>query len=162
MIWNKGGFTAVGSLKYRYASVFEYMFIFSKGKLKTFNPIKDRKNKHFGDIRKTHLIRQKNGKQKRSKGYSIKEFGQRFNVWDMPPSKIRNQKHPAVFPEQLAKDHIISWSNENDIVYDPFMGSGTTAKMALKYNRDFIGSEISKDYCDISNQRIKEIQSKLF
>jgi len=71
-------------------------------------------------------------------------------------SWIKNLGHPAVFPEQLANDHIISWSNENDIVYDPFMGSGTTAKMALKNNRLYIGSEISKEYCDIAEQRIKK------
>ena len=162
MIWNKGGFTAVGSLKYRYAPVFEYMFIFSKGKLKTFNAIKDRKNKHFGDTRKTHLIRQKNGKQKRCNGYAIGKYGQRFNIWNIPPSKKRKQKHPAVFSEQLAKDHIISWSNENDIVYDCFMGSGTTAKMSILNNRNYIGSEISQEYCDIAKRRIQQIHPKLF
>lgn len=63
-------------------------------------------------------------------------------------------KHPAVFPEKLVEDHIISWSNENDIVLDPFMGSGTTAKMALLNNRKYIGFEISKEYCDIAEERI--------
>ena len=65
--------------------------------------------------------------------------------------------HPSVFPEKLANDHIISWSNEGDLVYDPFMGSGTTAKMAMLNNRNFIGSEISKEYCEIAEKRIKEI-----
>ena len=65
-------------------------------------------------------------------------------------------KHPAIFPEQLANDHIISWSNEGDIVYDPFMGSGTTAKMAILNNRNWIGSEISKEYCEIANERIQK------
>ena len=63
-------------------------------------------------------------------------------------------KHPAIFPEQLANDHIISWSNEGDLVYDPFMGSGTTAKMALVNKRNWIGSEISEEYCKIIERRI--------
>ena len=73
-------------------------------------------------------------------------------------SQDDKNSHPAVFPEQLAHDHIISWSNEGDIVLDPFMGSGTTAKMALLNNRHFIGFEISKEYCDIANERISKIQ----
>ena len=66
--------------------------------------------------------------------------------------------HPAPFPEQLAKEHIISWSNENDIVFDPFMGSGTTGKMAKILNRDFIGIEIDKEYFEIAKQRIEGTQ----
>ena len=65
-------------------------------------------------------------------------------------------KHPASFPEKLAEDHIVSWSNEGDLVYDPFMGSGTTAKMAKINKRNYIGSEISKEYCDIIEKRINE------
>jgi site-specific DNA-methyltransferase (adenine-specific) len=64
--------------------------------------------------------------------------------------------HPAMFPEKLANDHIISWSNEGDLVYDPFMGSGTTAKMAIINKRNWIGSEISKEYCEIANERIQK------
>jgi site-specific DNA-methyltransferase (adenine-specific) len=70
--------------------------------------------------------------------------------------------HPAVFPEQLANDHIISWSNTGDLVYDPFMGSGTTAKMAILNKRNFVGSEISKEYCDIAEKRISEMSAILF
>ena len=157
MIWNKGSFSAVGSLKTRYAPVFEYMFIFSKNKIKCFNPIKDRKNKWAGEKRNHIMIRQKNGNVIKTSGYELKQFGQRFNIWNIVPAKNRNIKHPAMFPEQLVNDHIISWSNENDLVYDCFMGSGTTAKMCLKINRDFIGSEISKEYCEIAEQRIKKL-----
>ena len=71
-------------------------------------------------------------------------------------TKKNDTKHPAVFPKQLANDHIISWSNENDLIYDPFLGSGTTAKMALLNNRKFVGSEISKEYCEIAEKRINE------
>ncbi|MDE1489250.1 site-specific DNA-methyltransferase, partial [Xenorhabdus bovienii] len=78
------------------------------------------------------------------------------NVWHYTVGNMQSSKdkiafqHPAIFPEQLANDHIISWSNENDLVYDCFMGSGTTAKMALLNNRKFIGSEISEEYCKIA------------
>ena len=61
-----------------------------------------------------------------------------------------------MFPEQLANDHIISWSNEGDVVLDCFMGSGTTAKMAMLNNRQYIGFELSKEYCEIAEKRIAE------
>lgn len=72
--------------------------------------------------------------------------------------------HPAIFPEKLAEDHIISWSNKDDLILDPFMGSGTTAKMALKNERDFIGFELSQEYCDIAEKRISPWieQTRLF
>ena len=158
MIWNKGGFSAVGALKTRYASVFEYMFILTKGKIKTFNPIKDKPNKHSGKlIHKTKRL--EDGSIKKGTPYISSEYGQRYNIWDIFPQRQKGKDcHPAPFPEQLAQDHILSWSNEGDVVLDPFMGSGTTAKMALLNNRNFIGFEISKEYCEIAEQRISQIK----
>jgi len=159
MIWEKQTFTATGALKTRYAQVFEYMFIFSKGKIKTFNPIKDRKNKSYGK-KKHGTVRQKDGtvKEISSKGKLIKEFGQRFNVWDMNTEVSNNKRlHPAQFPEQLANDHIISWSNEGDIVLDPFMGSGTTGMACKKLGRNFIGIELDEEYFKIAEKRIDKI-----
>ena len=156
MIWNKGGFTATGSLSVRYGSVFEYMFVFSKGKPKTFNPIKDKKKKNTtGSFHK--VIRQKNGTTKET-GYTKRNaYGQRFNIWDIPAISPKERTgHPAQFPERLVKDHILSWSNENDLILDPFMGSGTTAKVAMTNNRKFVGFEISEEYCEIANKRIEE------
>jgi len=166
MIWNKKTFTATGSLKVRYAPVFEYMFILSKGKCKTFNPIKDKKNKTFGMSFATSTVRQKDGTTKQisnKEGAIVKEFGQRHNVWYISTAKPTGN-HPAAFPEKLANDHIISWSNEGDLVYDCFMGSGTTAKMCILNNRKYIGSEISKEYVDIANKRLikHKTQKKLF
>ena len=63
-------------------------------------------------------------------------------------------EHPAMFPELLAKDHILSWSNEGDLILDPFTGSGTTGKMAKVLNRDFIGIEISEDYFKIAQEKV--------
>ena len=86
----------------------------------------------------------------------------RYNVWDVKVGSNQSTKdkiafnHPAIFPEQLANDHIISWSNEGDLVYDCFMGSGTTAKMSILSNRNWIGSELSNEYCEIIEERIKK------
>ena len=90
----------------------------------------------------------------------IKEYGQRYNVWTYKTSKNGQEdeiayQHPAIFPIQLVKDHIISWTNSGDLVYDPFMGSGTTAKAAIQTDRNFLGSEISEDYFKISIKRIE-------
>lgn len=157
MIWSKSTFTAVGALVSRYAPVFEYMFVLSKGTLRTFNPIKDRVNKHAGELA-NGTIRQRDGSTKQISSHNrkkIPEFGQRFNIWEIANVGDRNQKHPATFPLNLARDHIISWSNIGDLVYDPFMGSGTTAKMALVNGRNYIGSEISEEYCRIVEKRLQ-------
>jgi site-specific DNA-methyltransferase (adenine-specific) len=160
MIYLKTGFT--NPSHNRYHQVFEFMFVLSKGKPKTFNPIKDRRNKWKGPWGKT-TQRQKDGSLKIVlKKRLQEEFGMRFNVWKYDVGKDNSTrdkiayKHPAIFPERLANDHILSWSNEGDVVYDPFMGSGTTAKMALLNNRKFIGSEISEEYCKIAEKRINK------
>lgn len=164
MIWNKDSFTATGSLKVRYAPVFEFMFVWSKGIPSTFNPIKDRINKHCGTLLRG-TIRKKDGtmKYKSGKGKKcIAKYGQRHNIWNLPPEHSnKNKCHPAQFPEQLAHDHIVSWSNKGDLVYDPFMGSGTVAKMAILSNRRYVGSEISKEYCDVIEERIKKAKREV-
>ena len=146
----------------RYEQQFEYMFIFSKEKPKTFNPIM-RDNIWKGN--KTGGTFRHNGNDleaKHTKGV-VKDKSIRPNIWWYKVGKYKTStdlisfKHPATFPEQLAQDHILSWSNEGDLVYDPFMGSGTTAKMAIINKRNWIGSEISKEYCEIAEKRINEI-----
>lgn len=142
----------------RYEQSFEYMFIFSKGKPKTFNPIM---------INCIHAGTETWGKPSFHKTSSsglikvdkktINDKKQKDNVWEFLNAKDKVFKHPAPFPEQLANDHIISWSNENDLVFDPFMGSGTTAKMCIINNRNYIGSEISIEYCNIIEKRIKQV-----
>ena len=155
MIWDKGSFAFPSSN--RYHQVFEYMFIFSKGKPKSINLIKDRKNLYVGE--RGASGRDKDGKRRQGKSSVRNEYGARFNIWHYPiggghctKDKVAYE-HPAIFPEDLAKDHIISWSNEGDIVLDPFMGSGTTAKMAQQLNRRWVGIELSKDYCEIIKKR---------
>jgi DNA modification methylase len=159
MIWSKQTFTATGALKTRYAQTFEYMFVLAKGKIKTFNPIKDRKNKSYG--KKIHgSVTQKDGNMKlvSTNGNLIPEFGQRFNVWNVNTEVSNSLRcgHPAPFPEKLAEDHILSWTNEGDTILDPMAGSGTTLKMAKKNNRNYIGIEISPEYIDIINKRLNK------
>lgn len=157
MIWNKGGFSAVGALVSRYAPVFEYMFVLSKGAPRSFNPIKDRPNKWAGETRNHIMHRQKDGTMKASKGCTIGAFGQRFNIWEMPAHRQRGgEKHPAPLPLSLAADHIASWSNLGDVVFDPFLGSGTTGVAAVQSGRKFIGIEREPDYFAIAERRITE------
>ena len=147
----------------RYFQGFEYMFVFSKGKIKTFNPIMDRKNVSEGRT-VSGCERQKDGSLRTEKscaGNVTKPYGVRFNYWLMYNQKrgVETQ-HPAIFPEQLANDHIFSWSNPGDTILDPFMGSGTTGKMAVLNGRDFIGIELDADYFKIAENRIADAQNK--
>jgi site-specific DNA-methyltransferase (adenine-specific) len=158
MIWEKPTFTATGSLKVRYAPVFEYMFVFSKGKPKTFNPIKDKINVSAGK-KKHGTIRLPDGstKPQSSIGKLIADYGQRYNVWRIP-QEMSNKKrvHPAQFPVILAHDHIVSWSNPGDIVLDCFMGSCTTGVACLNTGRNFVGMELDEQYFAIAEKRIND------
>jgi len=163
MFYKKKTYGPVDSRQYRYANVIEYMFVFSKGKPKTFNKLTQlksektlqrQKHKSGGNRRKP------NGEMRSIGGLSDSNYKMRENVWEyVNGGNYANDsyalKHPAVFPEQLVQDHIISWSNEGDLVYDPFMGSGTVAKMSILNNRNWIGSEISSEYCEIIKERVK-------
>ena len=144
----------------RYCQMFEYMFVVSKGVPKTTNLIKDRKNNWANTNTGNIGQRQKDGSVKRRGIKQIKEYGLRFNVWRIQNEggfmnkDILTKLHPATFPEKLAEDHILSWSNEGDTILDPMAGSGTTLKMAKKNNRNYIGIEISQEYIDIINKRL--------
>lgn len=146
----------------KYPEAFEYMFVFSKGLIKTCNLIKDRKNKLAGTTM-SGTVRQEDGsvKPSRAAGKKVAEFGCRSNVWGYSTGNGKSAKeseayqHPAIFPEALALDHILSWTNEGALVLDPFMGSGTTGKMAKVSGRSFIGIEIVPHYFEIASDRIK-------
>ena len=164
MIWRKD--TCSHPDEFRYFQCFEYMFVFSKGRPKTINLIRDRLNlwqgtvAHGTDRRPDGSIVRKSHEKKRT----VAEYGARFNVWDIPCEKNNTTGHPAPFPLSLARDHIRTWSSEGDIVLDPFLGSGTTALAAIDTNRHFIGFDISADYVKIARDRIDEAlaQIKLF
>jgi len=146
----------------RYTQIFEYMFVFSKDKPKTANLICDKPNKWAGHTNwGKNTNRLKNGElQETSDIKPVPDFSPRNNIWKYNIGKGFNSsdkeshEHPAIFPEQLAEDHILSWSNEGDIILDPFSGSGTTCKMAKKHKRKYIGIDISSDYCLLAEKII--------
>jgi len=146
----------------RYQQEFEYMFVFTKSTINTFNCLKEKKL--YMDKRKPKQRKDSGKKKYQEKVSTLKSRG---NVWkyDVGGRHVTKDKiayeHPAIFPEKLAYDHIVSWSNEGDIVFDPFMGSGTTAKMAERSNRRWIGCEISKEYCEIAKERIDNEREQL-
>jgi DNA modification methylase len=140
----------------RYHQHFEYIFCLSKGTPNTFNPIME-------DCKYTGVANMKNRGKSGDKNYKkiertkTKKVGNVFfySVGGGISTKDKIAfEHPAIFPEKLVEDQIITWSNENDIVYDPFMGSGTVAKIARVHNRKWFGSEVSKDYCKIAEKRL--------
>lgn len=155
MIWEK---TARIPTQDRYYNVFEYMFVFSKGKPKTMNFICDHKNVTAGARRrKDKCINKGNNEKYQDKWIVSGEYSRRENIWRIHIGKnAATKNHPAPFPLQLAHDHIVSWSNEGDTVLDCFMGSGTTGEACVQTNRNFIGIELVDNYFDIAKQRIEE------
>ena len=157
MIYKKQNYTPL--THNRYEQEWEYMFVFSKGKPKTFNPIKI-PCKYAGQLTwgKPNMYKDNSGELTRVEQTVINDTKIKGNIFEylVGSTQTGKIKHPAMFPEALANDHIISWSNEGDVVLDPFMGSGTTGKMALLNNRKFIGVELSPEYVEIAKKRIDE------
>lgn len=162
MIYKKTNGGANGSMK-AYLACWEYCFILSRGIPKSINLIRDRKN-----ITPPRCIEEAAGRRKVSgevKGRRIinrTEFGVRWNIWEYAvggsciSSDDIKLDHPAMFPESLARDHILSWSNPGDTVLDPFCGSGTTLKMSKQEARKGIGIEINERYCEIAANRLRQ------
>ena len=155
MIWQKPNPMPKFRSK-RYFDVFEYMFVFSKGQPKTFNPLLV-ECRYGGEIYSSTCKNRDVESGRTQKQFILNNTRYANNIWVVGVAQNKTG-HPAVFPEQLANDHILSWSNPNDIVFDPFMGSGTTAKMAMLNNRRFIGCEISEEYCNIIKDRLNNVQ----
>jgi site-specific DNA-methyltransferase (adenine-specific) len=165
MIYQKNSSTYPASAKSnRYTQIFEYMFVFSKGKPKTAKLICDKPNKWAGHTnwgKNTKRLGEGEQLVEIEKIKPVPDFSPRNNIWIYNNSGGYASKdkvayeHPAIFPEDLVNDHILTWSNENDLIYDPFMGSGTVAKMAILNKRNYLGSEISQEYVNISLKRIE-------
>src|SRR5690606_19778956 len=148
----------------RYNNEFEFMFVFSKGPVKTHNPIKvdcahaglELNGTTYKNYSKNDQIRQKLAKP-------VKDKKIKGNIWEYVVGKKQEDQeakgHPAPFPCELVRDHIRSWSNQGDIVFDPMSGSGTTARVAAEMGRKYIGIDISSEYCEIARERIKNIES---
>ena len=159
MIWEKPS-PAVPT-ESRYYDVFEYMFVFCKGnKPKSLNLLCDRDNKSAGSTSKRETRSAREDRKLTGAYRTVKETSRRFNVWRI--DRGRNlSKHPAVFPYDLARDHILSWSSPGDLVLDPFMGSGTTAVAAKNNDRDFIGFEIDKTYFDEAKEVVDVVNKQV-
>ena len=160
MIWKKKD--PIPLTHNRYEQSFEYMFVFSKGKPKNFNPIKV-PTKYGGKIENMENWSNKDKNQsKRIRDEVIIRNAERIkhNTWPISVNDGVKVKHPAKFPEQLANDHIISWSNPGDIVYDPMGGSGTTIVQAAKLDRRWLMTEISEEYCAIAQKRVDAVQNQ--
>lgn len=163
MIYAKNGGPSPYPGLMRYAPWFEYMFVFTKGKPSAYNPIKDVLTKSGGGKTNSgNTARKRDGTTTKTGSYVTNKYKTRSNIWTYDVGKNKDTKdkiamsHPARFPEKLAYDHIVSWSNEGDTVLDPFMGSGTTGKQAKLLNRNFIGIECVREYFIIAKQRIKD------
>ena len=146
---------------FAYIQVFEYMFVFVKGAPKITNLLYDKKNKTAG--RYSHAYtREGDTLVKRKKEHQTKAFGRRTNIWKYTTGRNNTTndtfafEHPAVFPDDLARDHLLSWSNPGDLVYDPMAGSGTVPKVAYLHHRNYIASEVNKKYYDIIQKRLKK------
>ena len=164
MIYKKKSYPPAYPYLRRYANTFEYMFVLIKGKKpKTFNELRTKKAKSSIGNGRTASFRQKDGSLLTKEYDDSKKTKAKTNVWEYLVGNHSNKEdelkfnHPATFPNELAEDHIKSWSDEGDVVLDPFIGSGTTAKIAKKLNREYIGFEISKKYCEIARQRIDKV-----
>lgn len=165
MIYQKEGGLKPNPKIPRYAPDFEYMFVFSKGTPKTFNEIRVPCSNAGKKIGNTKKQRQVDGDLKpiTLTNQDYKDTKRKGNIWIYGSGFNKSTKdkiafkHPATFPEKLAEDHITSWSNEGDIILDPFCGSGTTCKEAFLHNRKFIGIDMSEEYInDICIPRLKE------
>lgn len=149
----------------RYSQIFEYMFVFVKGKIRDdIKLIADKRNKWAGWTNwgtKTQYDKEGNLVSNKKNIKPTPEFSLRTNIWKYNVSFNDKTGHPAVFPEKLAEDHILSWTNEGDVVLDPFMGSGTTAKMAKLNKRNYIGFEKNADYYEVSLNRVAKYDGKV-
>lgn len=143
-----------------YTNCFEFMFVLSKGSPKTFNPLKTKTVRQGQEM--LPFNKKADGVNKKTLG-ELKPEKTKTNIWEYAvglggsTSDRIAFKHPAIFPEKLAEDHILSWTNAGDIVFDPMCGSGTTCKMALVNRRYYIGCDISSEYIELTKKRLEKL-----
>lgn len=147
----------------RYTNCFEYMFVFSKGKPNTCNYLTEECKDAGRILNNTNRLPSGETVNFVSNGKPVNKTKLKKNIWRYDAGYNRTTKdkvafnHPAIFPDSLAQDHILSWSNEGDIIFDPMCGAGTTCKMAYLNNRNFIGIDMSEEYInEICIPRLKE------
>jgi len=145
----------------RYEQVFEYMFVFAKGKPKTFNPIRTPITSPRPEQQDVHHTKNyQRGNKKR--GHNTTKI--KGNIWSYKvglhcsTKDVEAFQHPAIFPDQLAEDHILSWTEPGDLVLDPMCGSGTSCKMAVKHGRKYLGFDIESRFVELARQRILSVK----
>lgn len=145
----------------RYSTALQYMFVLTKGRPRVANLIHDKRNKNAGKYRKSrYLLSRDRGLFSNQR--PIRTWGRRGNVWSYAVGQNCTTKdkyafeHSALMPEELAEDHILTWSRPGELVLDPFCGAGTTSKMAVLWGRRYIGFEIEKQYCELAERRVRE------
>ncbi|MGC4129755.1 MAG: site-specific DNA-methyltransferase [Bergeyella sp.] len=149
----------------RYNNEFEYMFVFSKGVVNTHNPIMvDCMHAGLELNGTTYKNYSKNEQTREKLAKPVKDKKIKGNIWEYVVGKRQEDQeakgHPAPFPCELVRDHIKSWTNQGDVVFDPMSGSGTTARVAVEMGRNYIGIDISPEYCEIARERVKLIESQ--
>ena len=167
MIYEVAGTGAKGSV-HLYWQAFEFMFVFSKGKMKSVNLLRDRKNIYAGDAGNKSKGRSTGRASVKGSSSPTRvvapEYGRRTNIWRYlvgGNGRDDHGSHPGQFPEALAKDHILSWSNPGDIVLDPMCGSGTTCKQAKMLERQYIGFDVSQKYVKYAQRRTENAPTPL-
>ncbi len=148
-----------------YTNCYELMLVFSKGKPKTFNRLTEPTKRNGWET--AVYGKGTDGDNSKRRAVELKKQKTRINIWQYAvglggttSDKVAFQ-HPAVFPENLARDHILSWSNPGDLVLDPMCGSGTTCKMAQATRRNWIGIDISEEYIRIAKRRLASVALEL-
>jgi DNA modification methylase len=159
MIYQKSNGGINGS-NLAYLACWEYCFVMSKGRPKTLNLLRDRKNVMPAGTKLERTRRTVDG-EKKVENVTRQEYGLRWNIWKYECGAAVSDDaatfdHPAIFPDKLAKDHVLSWSNPGDLVLDPFAGSGTTLKAAKELSRRYVGIEINEPYINIIKNRLAQ------
>jgi DNA modification methylase len=152
MVWSKPNPRPTQST--RYETAWEYVFVLSKGKPRAINLLRE-PSKCAGGVRTKHRAVGGGAEDNEEGSYKHAETKILKNVWEIPLG-ADGAGHPAAFPETLAKNHVLSWSNKGDLVLDPFAGSGTTLKAAKELGRKFVGIEVNHEYVEICNRRIAQ------
>jgi site-specific DNA-methyltransferase (adenine-specific) len=150
----------------RYGRPLEYAFVLSKGRPRHVLLLRDKPNKEAGRVGR-YMNRRADGSFRPKKPSTVHPYGLRSSVWSYSTGRFKTAKegyafgHPALMPEQMAEDHILSWSRIGDLVFDPFAGAGTTLKMALLNHRRYLGFEVNPEYVGIARRRLQEAEAKL-
>ena len=160
VIYHKNG-TEGAWWKQRFRVDHEYMPIFMKGKKPQYfnkEPLKI-PSKHGGKVMSGSGNRRTDGTLSETVRRPINTMKCRGTVWDYLMAGDKNplkRKHPAVFPDKIPYDCIQCFCPEGGLVLDPFIGCGSTAVMAKVLGRNYIGIDISREYCDLAEERIEK------